>query len=297
MAPSPEAIDRAARAWPELQIEPASFSAYVERVVDDTASLDDASLAELYLACGCTHGNATALALFDAKYLDVVPAALAHMKLGSTTLDEVRQLVRQKLLVAEPGQSPKLDDYAGRGKLRGLIQVVSVRTAISLLRKSKGHRMTSDGLAELPDGGHDPELKFMKAKYRAAFKEAFEGALVTLSSRERNFLRLHHFGGLTVEQVGEIYGVHRATATRWLAKIRTTLMSKTRAALGAELGVEASELDSVMALIESRLDVSLQRLLASQVADGAHASEPISDRSSDVNETHDSEQPSAPETS
>lgn len=270
-----EAIERAGRAWPELTIDPDEFSAYATRCVEAPDDLDDEALAELFLACGCSRGDAAALALLEAKYLDVVPAALAHMKLGPETIDEVRQLVRHKLLVAEPGKTPKLDTYAGRGKLRGLVQVVAVRTAISLLRKSKGHRMTSDGLAELPDAGHDAELSYMKEKYRAAFKAAFASALTSLTSRERNFLRLHHFGGLTVEQVGEVYGVHRATATRWLAKIRESLMSVTREQLGADLGVDKSELDSVMALIQSRLDVSVERLLSSRAPE--HDAPPSSD--------------------
>lgn len=257
-----EAIERAGARWPELDLDPDDFAAYAARCVEAPDELDDDALAELFLACGCSQGDRTALALFEAKYLDVVPAALAHMKLGEDILDEARQLVRHKLLVAAPGETPKLDSYAGRGKLRGLIQVVAVRTAISLLRKRKGHRMTSDGLTELPEGADDAELSYMKRKYRGAFKRAFGKALDALSSRERNFLRLHHFGGLTVEQVGEVYGVHRATATRWLAKIRESVMAITRKELGAELGVDRAELDSVMALIQSRLEVSVERLLA-----------------------------------
>lgn len=264
---SKDAIARAASSWPGLTIDPADFAAYAARTVDTPADLDDDARAELYLACGCSRGDATALALFDAHYLDVVPAALAHMLLDTATLDDVRQLVRHKLLVAEPGQAPKLDSYVGRGKLRGLIQVVAVRTAISLIRKTRRHVATDDGLADLPAADHDPELRFMKQKYRAAFKRAFAMALEELESRDRNFLRLHHFGGLTVEQVGDVYGVHRATATRWLAKIRGTLMTATQKHLGAELDVAPTELASLMGLIQSRLEVSVERLLESRDAE------------------------------
>ena len=267
----------AARAWPELSLDRDAFANYVAQRFEAPAELDDTALSELFITCACLRGDNTALTLFDARYLDGVPAALAHMKLGAEEVDEVRQLVRHKLLVAEAGDVPKLDTYAGRGKLRGLIQVVAVRTAISLLRKNKKHRLTSDGLSELPDGGHDPELTYLKAKYRAAFKRAFAEALGELTSRERNFLRLHHFGGLSVEQVGDVYGVHRATATRWLAKIRASLMSATQQRLGEDLAIDRDELDSLMALIQSRLDVSVQRLLASQPGDAEHDASPPTD--------------------
>ena len=68
-------------------------------------------------------------------------------------------------------------------------------------------------------------------------------------------------GGLTVDQVGEVYGVHRATATRWLAKIRAQVLADTRGELAQELSVPARELESIMQLVQSRLDVSVQRLL------------------------------------
>lgn len=273
-------IDRARRAWPDVRLEEEAFRAYVEARALDAGDLEDDALGELYLACACGQGDETALRSFEARYLDVVPAALAHMKLSPEQVDEVRQLVRQKLLVAEPGRAPKLDDYVGQGKLRGLVQVVAVRTALSLLRKNKPGRDDPDALADLPDGGHDPELSYMKEKYRGAFKRAFATAIGALSSRERNFLRLHHFGGLTVEQAGDVYGVHRATATRWLAKIRGQISSDTKKHLGAELDVSSAELESLVALVQSRLDVSLQRLLdtPSPEPDAADGEPPSSDR-------------------
>ncbi len=269
MALSHEAIARAGQAWPDLKISQAVFATYVEQRAHARGALDEEALAELFIACGCHLGDRIALSLFDTRYLNVVSVALAHMALSADQVDEVRQLVRHKLLVAEPGAESKLDGYAGRGKLRGLVQVVAVRAAISMIRKNKPHVKRSDDLAELPDNAHDdPELAYMKKTYRAAFKRAFQAALGSLTSRQRNVLRLHHFGGLTVEQVGKVYGVHRATATRWLAQIRASLMSATGERLGADLNIPPAELGSLMGLIRSRLDVSVQRLLES------HSDEP-----------------------
>jgi RNA polymerase sigma-70 factor, ECF subfamily len=259
-----EAIQAAARAWPELSLPEDDFAAYLATRADEPG---EAGLAELYLACACSQGDAAALALFDARFLDVVPVALAHMHLAPDVVDEVRQRVRSKLLVAEPGERTKLDDYAGRGQLRGLIQVVAVRTAISLVREGKRHGGSGADLGDLPSPSEDPELRFLKEQYRDAFKRAFEQALGGLASRDRNFLRLHHFGGLTVEQVGGIYGVHRATATRWLSKIREQLLAATRRHLGETLAAPAAELDGIMELIQSRLDVSVQRLLDTREED------------------------------
>jgi RNA polymerase sigma-70 factor (ECF subfamily) len=215
---------------------------------------------EVDLALACSQGDAAALARFEASYLDTIPAALAHMQLSADMVDEVRQRVRHKLLVAEEGEPTKLEGYAGQGRLRGLIQIVAVRTAISMLRKTK-REVGGVDLTAMPSPAGDPELRYLEKRYRGAFREAFEQAVRALTSRERNFLRLQVHAGLTVDQIGNMYGVHRATATRWLTKIRTQLLKDTRAHMGAALGASSEELDSVMNLIQSRLDVSVHRML------------------------------------
>lgn len=257
-----ESSARAAAHWPSVVLEHAAFAAYLEALPGAPKLWDADALSELYLACACSRGDAAAMAHFDASYLTIVPQALAHMRLSADVIDEVRQQVRHKLLVALPGQLPKLCRYAGHGKLRGLLQVIAVRCALSILRKEQ-HFVPDGGeqLMNMPSPEHDPELAFLKRRYRAEFKTAFEEAVANLTSRDRNFLRLHLFGGLTVEQVGKVYGVHRATATRWLAKLRGQLLKDTQGVLRKRLNVNAEEFDSLMQLIQSRLDVSMQRVL------------------------------------
>ena len=260
MAEHDAQLQRAAAAWPQLQLDPTAFAAYL--ATHDAADRSGDALAELYLAHGCCQGDPTALALFDAHYLDAVPAALAHMRLAPDSVDEVRQVVRSKLLVAPAGERPKLDHYAGQGRLKGLIKVMAVREAISRLRRdAKVEPGGHDLLADLPSPDLDPELYVMKERYRVAFKRAFEETVSGLSSRDRNMLRLHLFGGLTVEQIGDIYGVHRATATRWMTKLRLDLLRGTRTLLQERIGASPDELESVMRLIESRLDASIERVL------------------------------------
>jgi len=255
---SPEEITAAVSArFPGLSFDPAAVADRLESR-DGLSALE--GVAEVALALGCAAGDATALSLFEAQFLDVVPLALARMKLGADRVDEVRQQVREKLLVSKSAAPPKLLDYAGEGRLRGLVQVVAVRTAVSALRKD-GRMIGDDDLARHPDPESDPELSYLEAHYRAAFAEAFEGAIRALSSRDRNLLRLQLEGGLTVEELGRVYGVHRATATRWLTRLRSDLLKDTRKRLGTSLDAPDAELDSVIRLVKSRIDLSLHRML------------------------------------
>lgn len=215
---------------------------------------------ELAIALACARGDRAALAAFERAYLAEVPAGLAHMKLDRATIDDLLQEVRAKLLVVEPGARPRILEYAGQGKLRGLCQVMAARAAVSRLRAGK-RTAPDDDVAALAAAGDDPELAFLKAHYRDAFKAAFTAAAAELDARDRNLLRLHHLGGVTLDQLAAMYGVHRATAVRWLADVRKRVLAGTRGALRARLAVSADELDSIMELIGSRLDASVRRLL------------------------------------
>jgi RNA polymerase sigma-70 factor, ECF subfamily len=101
----------------------------------------------------------------------------------------------------------------------------------------------------------------IKEQYRTAFAAAFADAARDLERRDRNLLRLHFLGGITLEQLASMYGVHRATVVRWLAGARKAVFDGTRKRMREKLG--DAELDEVLAMIQSRLDVSVRQLLAS----------------------------------
>ncbi len=260
------AIDHAARAWPTIDTAAIDLAAALGRradVADPVAAITADAAAELHLAIACARGDAAAIRGFEDRYMDAVPAALASMRLPPATVDEVRQEVRRKLLVADDdGAPPRILDYAGAGTLRGLVGVVAARTALSLLRK-KDHAAPPHELLDLADAAPDPAVQLLKARYRVAFRAAFEAAVATLEARDRNLLRLHYLGGVTLDQLASMYNVHRATAVRWLADVRRRVLAATRKRL-ADDGVESSQLGGMMALIESQLDLSVHRLLASQ---------------------------------
>lgn len=262
--------ERGEAAWPQFRVDRDALVAYVDArpAVTDPTALDDDAITELYLCCACNLGVAAAQAAFDERYLGNLAAALAHMKLDADTVDEVTQRVRRKLLVASDGGSAKIDEYAGRGKLRGLIKVVAVRAALDLLRKRKREApVAADELAALPTPERDPELAYIKESYRAEFSAAFERAVRQLTSRERNLLRMHQLRGVTLEQLAEMYDVHRATVVRWLARARAAVLDQTQKHLRTQLGVSREELDSMMELLHSRFDISVERIM--QTIDGS----------------------------
>lgn len=228
---------------------------------DDPPPLTAAGVAELHLALACARGDEAAIAAFDRDYLSVVPAALAGTKLPAATVEDIRSAVRDKLLLAEAGQTPRIVDYAGRGRLRGLVQVTASRLAIDRIRHDEREQALPEGDRLAAVG--DVELSLIKAQYRAAFSAGFTAAVGKLPRRDRNILRLHLLGGVTLEQLAQMYGVHRATVVRWLAGAREALFAQTRAHVADQLHAPADELDEMFELVRSRVELSVERLLAS----------------------------------
>jgi RNA polymerase sigma-70 factor (ECF subfamily) len=252
----------AAAAWPGVAVEPVAVVAlFADKVTgDDPAPLTAAAFAELHLAIACARGDTAAIVAFDRTYLAVVPQALASMKLPAATVEDVRSMVRDKLLLADGDRRPRVLDYAGRGRLKGLVQVTATRTAIDRIRLEEKE-------AELPArelaGSTDLALSLIKAQYRAAFSAGFARAVAAASRRDRNLLRLHFLGGVTLEQLAQIYNVHRATVVRWLAAARDGVFAATREHVAQQIAAPSDELDEMFDLVKSRVELSVERLLAS----------------------------------
>ena len=258
----------ARQAWPTVTWRDAELlSAFATHLAADdpsTLSLDGA--VEIALADACARHDQAALTAFDQSFLAVVPRRLAHMRLDRAVIDEVMQQTRIKLLTQrDPGAPPRLLNYAGSGKLAGLVHVTASRLAIDLIRAQKcseqGHVDSPDSLVEASD---DPEMTYLKAHYQTAFADACRAALAALTPKDRNLLRLHHLDGVGLEKLSTMNNVHRATIVRRLADIRAAILLGTRQRLATSMGgATATELDSVMGLIASQMNASVQRLLAS----------------------------------
>jgi len=259
-------LEAAQAAWPQVSVPPEIFLPYLARRLPEEAEAERALVemkaADLYLACACSRGERAALEAFERSYFPDVKAALMRRDSSFGQVEDIQQILFQKLFLGDEEHPPKIASYAGRGDLRGWLCVTAVREAIDLFRKVHKEEPVDDGeLMDLTATAGDQELAYLKRIYRAEFKTAFQKALASLSTRERNVLRHHLLDGLNIDQIGAIYNVHRATVARWIAKARESLLSLTRDVLMERLRVDQTEFESIMRLIQSRLDVSIHHFL------------------------------------
>jgi RNA polymerase sigma-70 factor (ECF subfamily) len=269
-------------AWPDLQVAAKDLVEFVARQLTDDmadAALDGLRPADLYLACACAKGSTAAINAFDRDYMREVDIALARMRIGPPRLNDVKQLVRQRLFVGggtagAPTSAGKISEYGGRGDLRRWVRSVAVRTCLNELRKGKREVLVDDDhlIAQHAVTSDDPEVEYMKRTYSNEFKSAFGDALASLGPREQTLLRYHHVDGLNIDEIGAIYRVHRVTAFRWIEKAKEQLVKTTLDTLKTRLKLPASELESVLRMIRSQIHLSLVRHLGGpkdSVADDA----------------------------
>jgi RNA polymerase sigma-70 factor, ECF subfamily len=260
------ALASARAIWPGTLVSDAAFVAHLAARLDEHSSdaVDRAYTDDLFLACGCVLGDAAALQHFERFALAPAVAALVDADMGK---DEVLQQLRVRLLVRTDEVPPRIDQYSGRGSLRSWTRIAVLR-AIKDDRRARARRGSPDVLADDlladPSTLADPELDHIRAHHGAEFRAAFASAVAGLAAESRRLLRQHHLHGLTLDALAQILGVHRVTAARRLAKARADLLEDTRRELVRRLKIDRGELDRAVALIMSRLELSMERLLASR---------------------------------
>lgn len=246
------ALAEAARqAWPDITLPPETFAAYL--VDRDTTGLTPEQVAELYLACACVHHEPRALAVLEARCLSEVDQALRQLGFGPALIDDVKQELRQELLL--PVGQGGLSRFGGRGQLRRWLRVIAVR---------KAHKRAARNEAPLEDEealgvGADPELAAMKERHQPAFLAALTEALSGLPLEDRLLLRQHLIDGLSIDRLAALQGCHRATAARRLQRARDELAERVRQAMLRH--VAPHEYESLVRLVRSQLDFSLRRCL------------------------------------
>jgi RNA polymerase sigma-70 factor (ECF subfamily) len=259
------AIARARAAWPALTVADRELVTAIAIAIHDAgdpcAALDELAVEDLYLAQACCTGSPEALAAFAATCDGALAGSLRAMGLAPDVVDELVHDVHTKLFVASGGP-PKIASYSGRAKLTSWVRTVATRAAVDRLRRRDDTSDDDGALEAIPDSTDGPELAHFRRTYQAEFKAAFEAALASLEVRERNILRHHFVDNLTLEEIGALYNVHKTTAFRWLEAARAALSKRTRAGFQQRVKLVASELDSVLRLVQSQIDLSLSRVLA-----------------------------------
>jgi RNA polymerase sigma-70 factor (ECF subfamily) len=248
---------RGRAAWPAIELDIAAFSAFAAGKLDG-GPLDEIRSDDLYLVAGCIAHIEQALIVLNMHYLSPAASRLVRSGYNAAAADDAIQAMRMRLVVDDAGRGPLLSQYNGRGSLAVWIRVAATRMAIGARRKHRNE--TADEINVL-SAEPSPELDLLQRRFGAEFTAAFRSAFAALMPRDRALLRYHVIEQVGIDRIGAIYGVHRATAARWVAHARESLVDGVRRALQIRFGIGDDELDSVLRLVHSKLELSLRLLL------------------------------------
>lgn len=218
---------------------------------------------DLYLACGCVAGLASAIRAFDTVLVRQVPRSVRHMNLSDASVDDVMQELRQSLLVGTEERPPRLSMYDGSGKLTAFLSVSAVRAALNRRRSKDEQAVRDDGsLAEHFAGTTpDPQLEALKRRYLAEFKTALQSAIDSLTSEQRNLLVHYYIDGLSTTKLAVMFSINQSTVSRRISETRSDIYEKTRQQLRKKMCLSDSEFIDLSRMVQSQLDLSLSRIL------------------------------------
>lgn len=237
-------------AWPSIELSIDVLRPYV----DERRPLPQFA-ADIYLACACAAGLRAAMEAFEANEGPVVDGAVRRATRDASQWDDLGQAVREHLFVAG-----KITQYSGQAPLGQWLRVVALRVVRSAQRK-RVDTPTDEAIFRGVIEARTAEDALIEARLLRTYKLAFEKAFGELPQRPRTLLRLYVVDGLNVEQVARLMGVHKATAARWIAAAREDLAASTRAIVNQTAKLSADEVESAIRLIQSKIELSLSRLL------------------------------------
>jgi RNA polymerase sigma-70 factor (ECF subfamily) len=272
-----EALAAARTRFPEATVTDEAFvRALAERLgaqKDAAAALARLRADDLLLAQWCASGDPRAIAAFEQVHKADIDAVLARFRRLQITRDELAQTLRIKLFVATPGRAPRIADYSGFGFLQNWLRVTALRALVDVARGERARKLeellADDDMVGLPELGPDLSARVSREQVNRAIKQALAHAVAALAPRQRNFLRHAQVDQLTLDQIAATYSVHRATVARTLAQARADLVTMTRKELAEILGVTSESLDSVVRAADSKIDLSLSRILRAPEAEDA----------------------------
>lgn len=269
-------VTTARQGQPDVTLPADQFVAYVAQKWPSGGDPQRVSallnLPDLYLVAACLRGCSVALARFDALLRNHVPVYLAYMKQGADFVSEVQQTLRVKLLAAANGEEGKLADYSGRGALQMWLRAAAIRTALHHLDRAEVRKQVRDPdqaiLAALPSTGsalgQSPELVAMKSDVRPIVRAALQSALQALDRDLRTLVRLYYVEELRMEEVARLLRVNKSTVSRRMTDAREAIHRHVRQYVADALRLQPTEVESLVDLVVSQLELSLPGLLQSQ---------------------------------
>lgn len=217
-------------------------------------------LPDFYIALACGRGDAVAIQRFGEHFAGVVDGVRRRFGARAPTREETLADLHERLFAPREGAPPRILEYGGEAELRTWLKVVTTRLLLNRLAARKPEDAFEDSVLEnLGVTWEGPERLLQREEARAQFRASFRKAVRALAARDRQILRLAFAEGLTIDDLGELFGVHRTTAFRRLQQASDRLAAALRKIVREDLGMSEQQYERWCESLRSGLEISIQR--------------------------------------
>jgi RNA polymerase sigma-70 factor, ECF subfamily len=219
-------------------------------------------------------GDPAAVARFEDRFAPEIRMIATRLGVRADAEELVQNLLVRILVGGPNATPPKLASFRGQGSLAAWVRAVATRFVIDHLRHLEA-RPPGEPLAESQLVRSERlDVDLQQERYAQIVRDSVRSAFDELSPRERNLLRHAVFNRLSVDELGSMYRVHRATAARWLQRTRDALQDAVALKLRTSTGMSDPEARSVLREVGVDGDVSLRSVLSTGFEDDGSARPP-----------------------
>jgi RNA polymerase sigma factor (sigma-70 family) len=243
---------------------------------------------DLFLATACACGERIAWEYFSEQYLALLKRFAEHACRNCHAAEDLAQEVVTTLLgesVGAEGSEPqdlagamiasdrspgvrgKLGGYNGRGSLAGWLRISVSHAAIDRFRRSR-KEVSLDDIVEkggLPGAQISASKNAMEdlldSRWGPVLSQVLQREIMRLGARDRLLLSLYYLQEVPLKAVGRRFGVHEATASRWLERLRKGVRKRVEQELRKQHRLSARDLESLWRWVSEADDPALRSVL------------------------------------
>ncbi len=262
-------FERARSRYPTVELSYESYRARLTEIAADRsrsgAAVDPVGphYEDIYLALACASGDRIAWEYFADEYLPLLKEYAVRACQNLDEGEDMAQEIVARLMgnPASPGApvppgsqlGGKMRSYAGRGSLGGWLRVMVANAAIDSIRRKR----KQSSLDELLEGGVDPTAGLSRrmaadepdpgeSRWREVISALLKQAISDLPARDRLMLVLYYAQGVPLKLIGRQFGMHEATISRRLERLRRELRRTVERECQGRHGLRDSEVRQIM---------------------------------------------------
>lgn len=248
---------------------------------DVPAFLAQLNAQDLCFAFACAQGNETAWEDFMREYRGFLQAVARQLTNNETTAEELVEVAWTELYglrEAEGKRISKFSSYSGRGSLKGWLRAVLFQLSVDRHRRQGRLVQTEEErdferLAPPVAPISETANSSFTDKFRSATQAALAKALTELEAKMKLMLSYYYYDNLTLKQIGQLFGVHEATASRWLQRAQQDVRAAVEKILKQDFKYNSVQIEECLTLAAENELVDVRGMLV-------QAEPPVVDRGS-----------------